>query len=206
MLRAPGVQCNLFLVLTMLRLGFSFHFDGSQLDFYLNKTLYGHGYLSNDFFMLDLDHSSFSFIAHNDDVSDSVMWHARLEHIGKDRLARLAREGLLGSVTNVSLPICEPFLARKACRKLFGKPPRATRPLELVHPYLCGPINVKSRHGASYFLTFIDYYSRYSYVYLISRCFKALDYFKCFVVEVKNQKERNLKVFQIDRGHEYLSK
>ena len=66
LLHAPIVQCNLFSVLTMLRLGFSFHFDGLQLDFYLNKTLYGHGYLSNNFFMLDLDHSSFSFIAHND--------------------------------------------------------------------------------------------------------------------------------------------
>ena len=73
MLHALGVQCNLFLVLTMLRLGFSFRFNGPQLDFYLNKTLYGHGYLSNDFFMLDLDHSSFSFIAHNDDVSNSIM-------------------------------------------------------------------------------------------------------------------------------------
>ena len=58
-LHALGVQCNLFSVLTMLRLGFSFRFDGLQLDFYLNKTLYGHGYLSNNFFMLDLDHSSF---------------------------------------------------------------------------------------------------------------------------------------------------
>ena len=49
--------------------------------------------------MLDLDDSSFSFIAHNDDVYDSVTWHARLGHIGKDRLARLAREGLLESIT-----------------------------------------------------------------------------------------------------------
>ena len=42
-LYAPGVQCNLFSILTMLRLGLSFYFDGPQLDFYLNKTLYGHG-------------------------------------------------------------------------------------------------------------------------------------------------------------------
>ena len=96
MLHAPGVQCNLFSVLTMLRLGFGFCFVGPQLDFYLNKTLYGHGYSSNNFFMLDLADSSFSFIAHNDDISDSVMWHARLGHIGKDRLARLAREAYLG--------------------------------------------------------------------------------------------------------------
>ena len=67
-LHALGVHCNPFSVLTMLRLGFSFRFNGPQLDFNLNKTLYGHGYLSNNFFMLDLDHSSFSFIARNDDV------------------------------------------------------------------------------------------------------------------------------------------
>ena len=90
------VQCNLFSVLTILRLGFSFRFNDPQLDFYLNKTLYGHGYSSNNFFMLDLADSSFSFIAYNDDVSDSVTWHARLGHIGKDRLARLAREAYLG--------------------------------------------------------------------------------------------------------------
>ena len=164
------------------------------MDFYLNKTLYGHGYLSNNFFILDLDHSSFSFIAHNDDVFDSVMWHAKLRHIGKDRLARLAREGLLGSITNVSLPMCEPCLG-KACRKPFGKAPRATHPLELVHSDICGPMNVKARHGASYFLTFIDDYSHFSYVYQISHRFEALDCFKRFVAKVENQKERNLKVF-----------
>ena len=150
-LHAPGVQCNMFSVLTTLRLRFSFQFDGLQLDFYLNKTLYGHGFLSNDFFMLDLDHSSFSFIAHNDNVFYSVIGHARLGHIGKDRLARLAREGLLGSIANVSLPICEPCLVGKAYRKPFGKATRATHPLELVHLNICGPMNVKACHDAIIF-------------------------------------------------------
>lgn len=56
---APCVQCNLFPVIYMLELGFTFHFDDPQLDFYLDKTLYGHDFLSNGFFMLDLDNSSF---------------------------------------------------------------------------------------------------------------------------------------------------
>ena len=133
------------------------------------------------------------------------MWHTRLGHIGKYRLVRLTREGLLGSITNVIQPICEPCLAGKACRKPFGKALRATHPLELVHSDICGPMNVKAHHGASYFLTFIDDYSHFSYVYLIFHRFEALDCFKRFVAEVENQKERNLKVFQIDRGCEYLS-
>lgn len=40
-------------------------------------------------------------------VSNSLKWHARLGYIRKDRMARLAREGLLGSLANVSLPMCE---------------------------------------------------------------------------------------------------
>ena len=68
-------------------------------------------------------------------------------------MVRLAREGLLGPLAEVNLPICEPFLAGKVCRKPFGKVVRATQPLELIHSDICGPMNVKSRHGASYFLT-----------------------------------------------------
>ena len=102
--------------------------------------------------------------------------------------------------------MCEPCLAGKACRKPFGKAPKATHPLELVHSDICGPMNVKACHGASYFLTFIDDYSRFSYVYLISHRFEALDCFKCFMAEVENLKERNLKVFRTNKGREYLSK
>lgn len=103
-LYGPGVQCNLFLVIAMLELGFSFYFDGPKLDFYLKKALYRHAFISNGFFMLDLDDLSFSFVANDDDVvTNSLKWHGRLRHIGKDRMTRLAREGLLGSLTNVSL-------------------------------------------------------------------------------------------------------
>ena len=38
-------------------------------------------------------------IASND--NDSVIWHARLRHIGQDRLKRLAQASLLGSLAKV---------------------------------------------------------------------------------------------------------
>ncbi|KAL0421379.1 UNVERIFIED_CONTAM: Retrovirus-related Pol polyprotein from transposon TNT 1-94 [Sesamum latifolium] len=87
---------------------------------------------------------------------------ALMEH-GQERMTRLAREGLLGSLAKVNLPTCEPCMAGKACRKPFGKAKRATHPLELVHSDICGPMNVRARHGAFYFLTFIDDYSRYGF-------------------------------------------
>ncbi|KAK2987383.1 hypothetical protein RJ640_019256 [Escallonia rubra] len=131
--------------------------------------------------------------------------HARLGHIGQDRMTRLAREGLLGPLARVNLQICEACLAGKACMKPFGKAVRVTQPLELVHSDICGPMSVKARHGASYFLTLIDDYMRYGYAYLISHCYEALDSFRRFVAEIENQKEKSLKTLCTDRGREYLS-
>uniref|UniRef100_A0A2N9IQ42 Integrase catalytic domain-containing protein n=1 Tax=Fagus sylvatica TaxID=28930 RepID=A0A2N9IQ42_FAGSY len=161
-----------------LGVGYDFHLSWNGLDILLDDVIFGHG---------------------------SSTWHARLGHIGKDRMARLAREGLLGPLAKVDLPICEPCLAGKACRKPFGKAVRATQPLELIHSDIYGPMNVKARHGASYFLTFIDDYTRYGYVQLIAHRYEALDCFKRFVAEVENQHEKSLKALRTDRGREYLS-
>ena len=66
-------------------------------------------------------------------------------------------------------------------------------------------MNKKARHGASYFLTLIDDYLQYDYVYLLSHLHKALNCFKRFVVEVENKHEKGLKTFRTDHGREYLS-
>ena len=84
------------------------------------------------------------------------------------------------------LIVCESCLASKAKRKPFGKASCASCPLELVHFDTCGPINVRACHGASYFITFIDDYSHFGYVYLISHKSKALDCLRRFVHEVEN--------------------
>lgn len=120
-------------------------------------------------------------------------------------MARLAREGLLGSLAKVNLLVCKPCLAGKAKRKPFGKAVRATNPLELVHLDICGPMNVRARHGGNYFSTFIDDYSRYGYVYLISHKSEALDCLRRLVVEVENQRDRSIMVLRTNHGCEYLS-
>jgi len=66
-------------------------------------------------------------------------------------------------------------------------------------------MNVKARHGAIYFITLIDDYSQYGYVYLLPHRYEALDVFKYFVVAVQTQLERRVKILRIDRGREYLS-
>jgi hypothetical protein len=206
-LYVSGVLYNFLSVFTLLQLGYDFHLSWNGLDILLDDVIFGHGLICESLFKIDLFESSTSstFIIDCNMTISSSTWHARLGHIGKDRMARLAREGLLGPLAKVDLPICEPCLAGKACRKPFGKAVRATQPLELIHSDICGPMNVKARHGASYFLTFIDDYTRYGYVQLIAHRYEALDCFKRFVAEVENQHEKSLKALRTDRGREYLS-
>jgi len=66
-------------------------------------------------------------------------------------------------------------------------------------------MNVKARHGITYFITLIDDYSRYEYVYLLSHRYEALDVFKCFVAKVETQVERRVKILRTNRSREYLS-
>ena len=86
---------------------------------------------------------------------------------------RLAKEGLLEPLSHIDLPVCEHCLAGKATRKPFGEATRAQTPLQLIHSDICGPMNVRARHGAHYFITFIDDFTRFGVVYLISHRYEA---------------------------------
>ena len=42
---------------------------------------------------------------------------------------------------------------------------QSTKPLDLIHSDVCGPLSVNSIGGSRYFVTFIDNFSRYIVVY-----------------------------------------
>ena len=54
-----------------------------------------------------------------------------------------------------------------------------------------------------YFITFIDDYSRYGYVYLLKHKSEALKKFKNYKTEVEKQLGRPIKSINNDRGGEY---
>ncbi|KAK2994180.1 hypothetical protein RJ640_018165 [Escallonia rubra] len=120
---APTVRLNLLSVTALLDSGFSFIFRGNKLDIFLDDVFFGHGFRMDNLFQLDLidSQSSYSYVVNDNIMNDSTTWHARLGHIGQDRMTRLAREGLLGPLAKVNLQTCEACLAGKACRKPFGK-------------------------------------------------------------------------------------
>jgi transposase InsO family protein len=78
-------------------------------------------------------------------------------------------------------------------------------PLDLIHSDICEMNGVLTEGGQRYFMTIIDNASRYYYVYLLKTKEEALNCFKTYKAEVKNQLEKKIKRFSSDHGGEYFS-
>ncbi|KAL2497245.1 Retrovirus-related Pol polyprotein from transposon TNT 1-94 [Abeliophyllum distichum] len=59
--------------------------------------------------------------------------------------------------------------------------------------------------GYEYFITFTDDYSRFGYIYLMTRKSEAFEKFKAYRTEVEKHLSKSIKTFRSDRGGEYLS-
>ena len=75
------------------------------------------------------------------------------------------KSGILNSLAFEPIRTCESCLEGKMIKRPFKtKGYRATKPLELVHTDVCGPMRVQAKDGYEYFVTFTYDYSRYGFV------------------------------------------
>ncbi|KAL5815400.1 hypothetical protein ACOSQ4_026041 [Xanthoceras sorbifolium] len=61
-------------------------------------------------------------------------------------------------------------------------------------------------YGQKYFISFIDDYSRYMYLYLLHNKNEAINAFKIFKAEVEKQCGKQIKIVRSDRGGEYYGR
>jgi hypothetical protein len=77
--------------------------------------------------------------------------------------------------------------------------------LDLIHSYVCGLMPVKSLGGSSYYIIFIDEYSRKTWLYLLKTKDKVFNKFQEFKAEIENLMNNKIKMLRIDNGGEYKS-
>ena len=87
----------------------------------------------------------------------------------------------LPAIKNDQFP-CEACALGKQHREEFlvHTEKRETYILELIHTYVCRPMQTRSPGGASYFLIFVDDRSRYTWVYFIRSKSDVFEYLKEF--------------------------
>ena len=103
---------------------------------------------------------------------DLHTWHRRLGHVNEEMIRKLSSTvtGMhLGQERGHSCENCEVCVAAKMHKSPFeGSTRRATKPLELVHTDIAGPMRVPSAfNGHHYVINFVDDFSRHIKVYTI---------------------------------------
>jgi hypothetical protein len=126
----------------------------------------------NGLYVLDLEDKSICNIntkrGRLNDLNPTFICCCHLGHINGKRIERLHKDGLLSLHDFESFDMCESCLLRKMTKALFtGQSERASNLLGLVLTDVCGPTSFVVRGDFQYFITFIDDFSRYGYIYLM---------------------------------------
>jgi len=139
----------------------------------------------------------------------TMLWHQRLGHIGEKGLRILHGNGMVEGMNNsfLDFDFCENCLYGKQNRVSFPSGGKRTKHiLEIVHSDVFGPVKVPSQGTSVYYVSFIDDFSRNTWIYFLKKKFEVFDKFKEFKALVENQTEKKIKVLRTDNGGEFCSK
>jgi len=215
-LYSPSMRRNLISVSQLESIGYDILFGNGRVKILLNGKLVHTGVRHDGLYFLDnliegansdcLVGEDNSIVRNNDKntCSESYLWHLRLGHISTNRIKRLINSGILNFKWE-HFGTCEACIMGKMTRAPFPKAERSKEPLAIIHSDICGEMSTLTNGQKLYFITFIDGYSRYGYVYILKHKSGGFDAFKAFKTEVENQLNKTIKVLRTDRGGEYTS-
>ena len=111
---------------------------------------------------------------------------------------------ILETLDFIDFNTCVDYIKGKHSNKTKKSAKRSSKILEIIHTDICCPD--MDSHGQKYFISFIDDYSRYTYLYLLHNKYEGMDVFKVFKAIVKKQCEKQIKIVRLDRGGEFYGK
>jgi transposase InsO family protein len=140
----------------------------------------------------------------SEDEAKVMLLHYRLGHISFDIMGRMFPCEM--NMVDRRKLVCD------ACK--FGKQTRTSyvsRGLRSLSPFILIHSDVWTFpsvfvSGAKYFVTFIDCYSRMTWLYLMKHKCEVLECFKDFYACIKNQFNARIQIIRIENGTEYVNK
>ena len=138
----------------------------------------------------------------------SELWHRRLAHINYKALPHVNKvvTGLPDLKINHE-GICKGCAKGKNIKNPFLKSETKTKgTLELIHLDICGPMSSTSLSSFEYYITFIDDYSRKTWIYFLKAKNEVFEKFKEFKALIENLSDKRIKTLRSNNGGEYTSK
>jgi histone deacetylase 1/2 len=134
----------------------------------------------------------------------SAQWHARLGHPASQVVQHILRSHELPSVPNKLDTVCDACQQGKSHQLPFPLSDHVTHaPLELIYSDVWGPAQT-SVSGHNYYVSFVDAYSRFTWLYLLKRKNDVFDIFLKFQAHVERLLGHKILRVQSDWGGEYI--
>jgi len=131
-------------------------------------------------------------------------WHSRLGHPAFQVVRRLLSSLQLPVISNKSSESCTACLRSKSHQLPFShQHTRSTAPLQLLYTDVWGPSPLISTTGFKFYVSFLDDFSRYSWVFPITCKSDVSTIFIQFQSYVENFFSLKIKSVQSDWGGEY---
>ena len=163
------------------------------------KQIIGRGYESGGHYFLDdrVHHSVACSVK-----SSLFEMHCRLGHLPLAILKKLYPHFNL--VSTLECESCQ-FAKHHRLPHVSRVNKRAASPFELVHSDVWGPCSIESKSGFKYFITFVDDYSRTTWLYLMKNRSEVFSHFANFCSEIRTQFGVSVCTLRSDNAKEYFS-
>jgi transposase InsO family protein len=208
-LYVPGLKKNLLSISALEKKGFKVAFiDGEVLMWAKGETLNEAIIIgSEENGLYKLKGHSKATMTHAIENS-CELWHRRLAHINYKALPYICKSvTVLTELKGDHEGICNGCAQGKNIKNPFLKrDSKAKGVLELIHLDVCGPMPSSSISGYVYYVSFIDDYSRKTWIYFLKSKDEVFSKFKEFKALIENLSERKIKILRSDNGGEYTSK
>lgn len=136
-----------------------------------------------------------------------TLWHQRLGHPSNRVLQQvISSSNLQTTGTNKHLSLCSDCQLGKSTKLSFSHSTyNSTAPLQLIHSYVWGPSPTLSVFGYQYYISFIDDWSRFCWIFPLHSKSEAFQAFHTFKQQVENLFDLKIKSLRCDNGGEYCS-
>lgn len=208
----PELSTNLLSVHAITQSGGEVKFTKDEVKINLNNvTVLTGRKIQNGLFQINLKPVALeeSHLT-NVQTDTAMMWHRKLGHISNNNLQTLQTisEGMKLSNTEMKNlnEVCDTCQKAKQTRLKFGDArERATRPLQIIHTDVCGPIDPNTWDSNRYFVTFLDDYTHYTMVYLIKSKDEVPYKIKQYAERVETKWNNKISKIRCDNGREYVN-
>ena len=211
---------NLLSVPAMALMGAEIRFDKDKCLVLKDGNEFVIGCLLHDK-LYSVNSNEYAQVSASDSTASPEVWHRRLGHLNYTYINQLMKKEMVDGMSydsGTQTKNCETCVLGKMQKKPFPKQSqhRATKPYEIVHSDVCGPMQVESKGGSRYMLTFTDDFSQYTTAYFIKSKSEVLSKFMeyvnsvekhtgCHITKLNILSEEDVKVLRSDNGGEYTS-